>query len=96
MAGRPLTPAEGATAKSRLVSRLSRRELSCAGEALGIGLERLMEDGEDRLGLIASAPFEGVVRAAGALEWSQALFVRLMPVEGASEKKSMPAGMMRR
>ncbi len=92
----PVTAEETATAKSRLVSRLSRRELSCAGEALGMGLDHLYRGGTDRFGLIAAAPFEAVREIAGRLAWEKALFVRLLPGENDIEKKSMPPGMMRR
>jgi len=96
LAVEPLTPAEAATAKSRLVSRLSRRELSAAGEALGMGLDHLYRGGTDGLGLIAAAPFGTVLEMAGRLTWGKALFIRLLPSEEAPEKKSMPTGMMRR
>ncbi len=92
----PVTAEEAATAKSRLVSRLSRRELSCAGEAFGICLDRLYRGGTDRYGLIVAAPFESVRELAGRLAWGKALFVRLLPGENATEKRSMPPGMMRR
>ncbi len=92
----PPTRAEAVAAKSRLVSRLSRRELSCAGEALGIALDHLYRGGIDGLELIAAASPEEVVEMAGRLIWDSALFVRLLPGENAPEKKSMPPGMMRR
>ena len=92
----PVTAAEAATAKSRLVSRLSRRELSCAGEALGISLNHLYRGGTDGMELIAAAPFEAVREMAGRLIWEKTLFVRLLPSGEPPEKKSMPPGMMRR
>jgi hypothetical protein len=92
----PVAEEEVATAKSRLLSRLSRRELSCAGEALGMCLDRLLRGGKDRLGLVATAPFEAVSRMAGMLDPGKGVFIRLLPGEMGSEKKSMPPGMMRR
>jgi len=92
----PVTAEETATARSRLLSRLSRRELSCAGEALGICLDHLYRGGTDRLGLVAAAPFEAVSAMAGSLAPEKAVFIRLLPGENATEKKSMPPGMIRR
>ncbi len=91
-----LTPEEVSAARSRLVSRLSRRELSSAGEALGIGLDRLYRDGTDDLELIARVQYNQVREMAAHLIWENALFVRLLPGENVPEKKSMPPGMMRR
>jgi hypothetical protein len=87
---------EAAAARSRLVSRLSRRELSSTGEALGIALDHLYRDGRDGLELIAAVPSGEVLEMAGRLGWETALFVRLLPSGEAPEKKSMPPGMMRR
>ncbi len=95
-AGNPPTPGEVAAAKSRLVSRLSRRELSCAGEALGIALDHLYRGGRDGLELIAAVSSGEVLKMAAHLTWENALFVRLLPSGEAPEKKSMPPGMMRR
>jgi predicted Zn-dependent peptidase len=91
-----LTAAEVAAAKSRLVSRLSRRELSSAGEALGTGLDRLYRGGTDDLVLISQARHDQVSEMAALLAWDKAVFFRLLPGEHPPEKKSMPAGMMRR
>ncbi|MCK4549421.1 MAG: hypothetical protein KAU49_04600, partial [Candidatus Krumholzibacteria bacterium] len=91
-----LTPEAVAAARSRLVSRLSRRELSSAGEALGIGLDRLYRDGTDNLELIARVQYDLARKMAAHLIWENALFVRLLPSGEAPEKKSMPPGMMRR
>jgi predicted Zn-dependent peptidase len=90
------TEAEVATAKSRLVSRLSRRELSCAGEALGICLDHILRDGADGLALIASAPFDLVEDLSGQLRMETALLVKMAPGDKSREKKSMPPGMMGR
>jgi predicted Zn-dependent peptidase len=92
----PITSMEAAAARSRLVSRLSRRELSSTGEALGIALDHLYRDGRDGLELIAAVPSGEVLEMAGRLGWETALFVRLLPSGEAPEKKSMPPGMMRR
>ncbi len=91
-----LTQVETAAARSRLISRLSRRELSSAGEALGIGLDRLYRDGTDGLEMIAGVRYDRVREMAARLIWDEVLLVRLLPGEGAPEKKSMPPGMMRR
>ena len=96
LAANPPTPGEIAAARSRLVSRLSRRELSCAGEALGIALDSLYRGGRDGLELITAVRGGEVMEMAGLLVWENALFVRLLPSGEVPEKKSMPAGMMRR
>jgi predicted Zn-dependent peptidase len=92
----PLTPAETAAARSRLVSRLSRRELSSAGEALGMALDGLYRGGIDGLALISSVHPDEVAAMADRLAWDSALITRLLPGEKAPEKKSMPPGMMGR
>jgi predicted Zn-dependent peptidase len=92
----PIMAAEADAARSRLVSRLSRRELSSAGEALGIGLDQLFRGDKDGLELIAAAPLESVLEAVGRLRLEGALLVRLLPSGEPEEKKSMPPGMMGR
>ena len=91
-----LIPGETVAAKSRLVSRLSRRELSSAGEALGIGLDHVYRGGTDDLVLISQVQHDQVREMEAYLKWGNALFVRILPGENAPEKKSMPPGMMRR
>jgi predicted Zn-dependent peptidase len=91
-----LTETEGATARSRLLSRLSRRELSCSGEAFAIGQDALSRDGKDGLRLRAEAPHGDILEAAARLEWDKALLIKLLPSENGGEKKSMPPAMMGR
>jgi predicted Zn-dependent peptidase len=92
----PPTVAETAAAKSRLVSRLSRRQLSSAGEALGIALDGLYRGGYDGLELITEVHPDEVSFMAGYLDPEKALLTRLRPAENGAEKKSMPNGMMGR
>jgi hypothetical protein len=96
LALKTLTEEETATARSRIVSRLSRRELSCSGEALSLGMDILFRGGEDGLELKAQAVHGEVLEAAGLLGWDKALLIKLLPSEEGTEKKSAPQGMMGR
>jgi predicted Zn-dependent peptidase len=92
----PPTAAETAAAKSRLVSRLSRRQLSSAGEALGTALDGLYRGGYDGLDLISEVHPDEVSFMAAYLDLEKALITRLKPAGKGGEKKSMPPGMMGR
>lgn len=99
LASSPPRTGEIEAARSRLLGRMARRDLSCAGEAFSTALDLYLRDGEPLELLTAGATEAEVLSAAEELEAAGALYLRMAPSEAGEEregKKSMPPGVMRR
>ncbi len=97
LSSEPPTLAEIEIARNRLLSRVARRELSSINQASSMGLDILLRGGRSGERLIRMVTQTGVEDAiTDVLQRGNAVFVKLVPDAGASEKKSIPAQMMRR
>jgi predicted Zn-dependent peptidase len=96
LSGNPPSSEEISIARSRILSRMARRRMSSANEALFLALDRHIRGGEGIEELISSVGSEEILRLTGGLlTMERAVVVRLLPSDGAPEKKSMPPAMMR-
>ena len=96
LSAEPPSPAEIEIARNRLLSRWARRELSSINQASAMGLDILLRgglNGERIVRMTTHGDVENVI--SNVLKTSNAVIIRLIPTPGASEKKSIPPGMMR-
>ncbi|MCU0639192.1 MAG: insulinase family protein [Candidatus Krumholzibacteria bacterium] len=96
LSAEPPSPAEIEIARNRLLSKWARRELSSINQASAMGLDILLRGGlnGERIARMAThGDVENVI--SDNLKASNAVIIRLIPTAGATEKKSVPPGMMR-
>jgi zinc protease len=96
LAAEPPATGEIETAKSRLLGRRARSELSSINEASAACLDLFMTGEEVPMNVrIARVAAEDVTAVAAALAIERALLVRLVPGEGDEEESAPPAMRMR-
>ncbi|MBN1163151.1 MAG: insulinase family protein [Candidatus Krumholzibacteriota bacterium] len=92
----PPTSQEVITAKNRLLARSARRELSSINQAYALGLDLFLRRGSSQsywLNRVGQREVEDMIKES--FDPSRGVLIKLIPVEGGEEKKSMPRSMRR-